>query len=144
MENQLAIAALVRKRAELSGEIIRRQREIIKFRAEIASLDATLRIFDPTQEPARIRPVVKLKNRVVPKLRHGEFGRLVLAELRGAEEPLSVGEIVERLAVARGIDIGAPAQRRVIAGKVRVYLSEQKPETVVKGSRGGTVVWKVL
>jgi hypothetical protein len=46
----------------------------------------------------------------VPTLRRGEFGRLVLAELRVATEPLSVAEIVERLAAFHGIDIGTPSR----------------------------------
>jgi hypothetical protein len=143
MGDQFAIGALVRKRAELAGEVIRREREIVRLRSEIASLDATLRIFDPGQVPARIRPVVKVNRRVLPNLRRGEFVRMVLAELRGAAAPLSVGEIVEGLVTARGIDIGTPARRQEIVKKVRRCLADQKQETVAKGMRGGTVVWAV-
>jgi hypothetical protein len=143
MADQIAIAALTRKRAELSGEIIRAQRDIERLRGEIAALDTTIRIFDPSQVPARIRPIVKLRNRTVPGLKHGEFGCLVLTVLRHASEPLSIGEIAERLGVAHGIDITTPAKRGAIASKIRVHLSAQKPGVIAKGERGGTVVWRV-
>jgi hypothetical protein len=143
MVDQMAIAALVRKRAELSGEISRHRKEISRLKGEIAALDTALRIFDPSQVPARIRPVVKLRNRTVPRLKHGEFGRMVFAVLRDATEPLSIGEIAERLGSGHGIDITTPAKRQAIASKIRVHLHEQKPGTIAKGERGGTVVWEV-
>jgi hypothetical protein len=144
MADQIAIAALVRKRAELSGEIIRAQKDIERLRGEIAALDTTIRIFDPSQVPARIRPVVKVKHRVIPKLRHGEFGRMVLTLLRGAADPLSVGEIVEQLAAVHSLDICTQKGRDVLTRKVRNYLGCQKPDTIAKGERGGTVVWRVV
>jgi|HubBroStandDraft_1064217.scaffolds.fasta_scaffold00843_5 predicted RNase H-like nuclease (RuvC/YqgF family) len=143
MANEIAIAALVRKRAELAGEVIRCEREISRLRTQIASLDATIRIFDPEQVPARIRPVIKVKRRVVPTLRRGEFGRLVLAQLRVATEPLSVAEIVERLAASHGIDISTPKARLEIIKKARRCLADQRQETVTKVRRGGSVVWTV-
>ncbi|MGB8842847.1 MAG: hypothetical protein WCC64_17465 [Aliidongia sp.] len=54
------------------------------MRGEVAALNTRIRIFDPSQVPARIRPVVKLRNRTVPGLKHGEFGRLLLTVLRDA------------------------------------------------------------
>jgi hypothetical protein len=143
MADQIAITALVRKRAELSGEIIRAQKDIARLKGEIAALDTTIRIFDPSRVPARIRPVVKLRNRTGSRLKHGEFGRLVFAVLRDASEPLSVGEIAGRIGAGHGIDITTPAKRQAIASKIRVHLSAQKPGTIDKGERGGTVVWKV-
>jgi hypothetical protein len=110
---------------------------------EIAALDTTIRIFDPSQAPARIRPVVKMRNRTVPRLKHGEFGSLVFTVLRDATEPLSIGEIAERLGAGHGIDIGTPAKRGAIVSKIRVHLSAQKPGAITKRERGGAVVWRV-
>jgi hypothetical protein len=137
------VSALVAKRAELSGEIIRAKKDIERLRGEIAALDTTIRIFDPSQAPSRIRPVVKLRNRTVPGLKHGEFGRLVFTVLRDSSEPLSIGEIAERLGTGHAIDITTPAKRVVIASKIRVHLSGQKPGIIAKGQRGGAVVWRV-
>ncbi|MEA2755202.1 MAG: hypothetical protein QOJ54_1491 [Aliidongia sp.] len=133
MADQIAIAALTRKRAELSGEIIRAQKDIARLKCEIAALDTTIRIFDPSQVPFRIRPVVKVKHRVIPKLRHGEFGRMVLTLLRGADDPLSVGEIVERLsarAISRSMRVpNDPVDPDGIAPDVFVPKSQRDPVT---------------
>jgi hypothetical protein len=71
------------------------------------------------------------------------LGRLVLTVLRDATEPLSTGEIAERLGSGHGINITTPAKRGAIASKIRVHLSAQKPGVIAKGQRGGTVVWRV-
>jgi hypothetical protein len=103
------------------------------LRGKIAALDTTIRIFDPSQVLTRIRPVVKLRNRTVSRLKHGEFGSMVFTVLRDSSEPLSIGEIAVRLRANHGIDITTPAKRGAIVSKIRVHLSAQKPGTIDKG-----------
>ena len=141
MANELAVAALIRKRAELSGDVIRLQKDIARLRTEIAALDVAIRVFDPSKAPMRIRPIIK--RRTVPSMKHGEFGRSVLAVLREAAEPLSMREIAERVAAVHQIDMSTPAKRQAIIAKARNCLHGQKPETIVKGDRSGVVVWRV-
>ena len=47
MADELAVAALVRKRAELAGRIAHARRELEGMPTGPAALDATLRLFDP-------------------------------------------------------------------------------------------------
>ena len=46
-----AISALSRKRAELAGEIIARAAALDQLRADLAHLDAAIRIMCPDAEP---------------------------------------------------------------------------------------------
>ena len=52
----LAVAALSRKRAELAGEIIARAAALDQLRADLAHLDAAIRIMCPDAEPEPTRP----------------------------------------------------------------------------------------
>jgi hypothetical protein len=56
MADELATAALVRKRAELAGRIGHARAELDAMLASLAALDATLRLFDPELRPQAIRP----------------------------------------------------------------------------------------
>src|SRR5476649_1020103 len=101
------IGALRNKRAELAGTLRQLEQQFSGHRANLAHLDATMRLFDPDVRPKDIRP------------RHGDddlaFARLVLGE-----PPVdAVNRQVLRLDVAaeiRAIDLGfaslaADAQR---------------------------------
>src|ERR1700724_3890733 len=63
MADPHVISALREKRAELSGELIAAEKRILQLRDDIASLDRTIRVFDPTSEPHKIRPILRRKNR---------------------------------------------------------------------------------
>jgi hypothetical protein len=61
MADPHVISALKAKRAELSGELIAAEKRILQLREDIASLDRTIRVFDPTAEPHAIRPILRRK-----------------------------------------------------------------------------------
>ena len=52
----LALPGLARKGAELAGETIGREAALDQLRAELAHLDAAIRIMCPVAEPEPIRP----------------------------------------------------------------------------------------
>lgn len=60
-----ALSALTRKRAELAGEAEALRTRIAKLQADLAHLDAAIRIMDPEAEPESIRPLVRA-GRAVP------------------------------------------------------------------------------
>ena len=55
------LSVLREKRAELSGELTAAEKRIVQLRADIGSLDGAIRIFDPTLEPDKIRPIPRRK-----------------------------------------------------------------------------------
>jgi hypothetical protein len=57
--NTFVISGLTTKRAELAGELGAAEKRVVQLRADLDSLDATIRLFNPTIAPKAIRPRVK-------------------------------------------------------------------------------------
>jgi hypothetical protein len=123
MADELATAALVRKRAELAGRIGHARAELDAMLASLAALDATLRLFDPELRPQAIRPK-PFPPRRGPE-QPGMRVRDVLGALRETGRPMTTREIAERLLagravgndklVSRGSEIVGAALRRLRA-----------------------------
>ena len=117
--SELCIAALARKRAELSGEIEAGEVRLCELRAGLAHVDATIRLFAPeypiaaiaAKRPRHKRPVLFGK---------GELGRTVLDILRTAEGPLTVAqieaEVMTRLGLAEDRGVREFLESRVDRG----------------------------
>src|SRR3954453_3059298 len=101
MADDLAAAALVRKRAELAGRIEHMRSELETTVASLAALDATIRLFDPELRPQAIRP------RPFPPRRGPEQPgmrvRNVVGGLRETGRPMTTREIAERLLAGRAV-----------------------------------------
>ena len=105
MADPHVISALRQKRAELSGELIAAEKRILQLRDDIASLDRTIRMFDPTAEPHAIRPILRRKKpTLIPR---GQCSRAVLDMLRYADSPMTAREIATQLAARYQIDTTA-------------------------------------
>src|SRR4051795_9075143 len=91
-----AVAALVRKRAEIAGQIAHARAEVARLQGKLAAIDTALEVFDPAIRaelipPKRYRPPSEL-----PYVEVG--GRVLLDFLRRAEEPLDAREIARPVA----------------------------------------------
>ena len=100
--SEFAVSALARKRAELAGEIQAAEVRLRELRANLAHVDATIRLFDPAYPIAQIAPKKPQPERPV-LFERGELGRTILDILRTATEPMTraqIGsEIIKRLAL---------------------------------------------
>ena len=56
MAQSHVIGALRNKRAELAGIVRQLEQQLVQQRANLAHLDATMRLFDPDIRPKEIRP----------------------------------------------------------------------------------------
>nr|WP_294563042.1 hypothetical protein [uncultured Rhodopila sp.] len=74
------ISALSNKRAELAGIVSQLERQLGQQRANLAHLDATMRLFDPDIRTNTIRP--KQQRARNAWFRPGECLRLIYDELR--------------------------------------------------------------
>jgi hypothetical protein len=102
MSNSFVISGLTAKRAELSGESGEAEKRLERLRADLDSLDATIRLFDPTAKPSTIKP--KVKRTAKQQFRTGELTRVTLSVLRKAERPMTVREIAAEVATVCGLD----------------------------------------
>jgi hypothetical protein len=136
------VSALVRKRAELAGEIEEAEKRIAQLRADLVHVDAVLRLFDPAAKPEAIP--AKRPWRRTGWFADGELPRRVLDTLRTAPEPLSAGEIALRIMAAKGLDAGDARALEVIRDSVRRFLAGRKDGLVRRtGGNGRDVRWRV-
>src|SRR4051794_15476453 len=101
MADELATAALVRKRAELAGRVEHTRGELDAMLARLAALDATLRLSAPQLRPraTRPKPFPPLRGPEQPGMRV----RDVLGALRETGRPMTTREIAERLLAGRAV-----------------------------------------
>ena len=98
---------LIRKRAEILGEMDSRQVELQRLASELESIDATILIFDPEFDVRRIA-----KKKPV-KLSHERFSvsRVVMQALRTSTTHLTTSDIGLQLMKDRGIPVENKVQR---------------------------------
>ena len=134
----IATAALIRKRAELAGEAEALDARLAQLRADLAHLDAAIRIMCPEAEPELIRPR-KPSRKGCDWFGRQELLRMVLECARGAEQPLSTLELARAVMVRKGMDPGDAVALRRVAGMVKGVLHRQQGRTVAKDGSG----WRV-
>jgi hypothetical protein len=139
MADPHVISALRGKRAELSGELIAAEKRIIQLRADLDCLDGAIRVFDPTAEPRKIRPV-QLRPTPGP-IPRGQCSRAVLDMLRRAAEPMTAREIATQLAADYRMDAGNAGAMNALVAKVRNTLAKQKG--LASATRGDRKAWRV-
>lgn len=136
------ISALVKRRAELTGEIEYTQQRVKQLVANLEALDNTIRLFDADYrveaiKPKGFRPPSDWANR-------GEMSRLVLDILRQAAEPLTTQDIARELIVSRGLDSEDVKLLRKMTKRVGVALRAQRDNGLAKSEQaaGQFVVWQ--
>lgn len=113
--NKYAMAALKKKRASISSEIIHLERQLRFRRDSLQHLDATIRLLDPNVDPDKIPNAA----RRVHLFKQGELGRAIVDTMRRADQPLSVHDIVSGVMVICGQE--EPARKTMLV-RVRANL----------------------
>lgn len=142
MADPHVITALSRKRAELSGDIERMQRELSDKIAALEKLDATLLLFDPEYEIASIRP--KAFRPPDDWSKRGEMTRIILGVMRKASEPLTSSDIAAQLIVERALDRTDKLQR-LMTKRVGVALRGLRDRNIAMSQPGPgmSVLWSL-
>src|SRR5262245_26068328 len=102
MSEPHVVSALVRRRAELAGDIELAHERLRQMVLDLETLDATLVMFDPSYQvesikPKAFRPPKDWSNR-------GQMTRIILSVLRQATEPLTSRDIAVQLLIERALD----------------------------------------
>jgi hypothetical protein len=118
----LAVAALVRKRAELAGELEQLDRRTRQLRADIVHLDAAMAIVDPSRCAAADVPRLSAQPRPAWL---ANLGRLILDVLRGAPEPMTAREIAVEIMRLAGNDTGDRVAVQIVEHRVRASLTRR-------------------
>lgn len=131
------ITALIRKRAELAGQIEHLQGQLRQTVIALDNVEATLRVFDPAIDLGEVAP------RKVPTAHHafrGEISRIVLEALRETTRPLSTSQLTERVMRERGLDTGDKVLCRVMGRRIGACLRHWKMRGAVRAIRQGNQV----
>jgi hypothetical protein len=134
MANDLVLSGIVCKRAELAGDIQRTHEALKRMIADLASLDATLRLFDPDIEIEAIKP--KAFRPPADWARRGEMSRIILDVLRQAAEPMTTRDIAFQLLIERALDNNDQKLLRLMTKRVGVALRHQRDGGVVESDQG--------
>ena len=132
--NEFVVSGLVKRRAELTGEIEATHERLRQMVADLEALDATIRQFDPDYQVEAIRP----KAFRPPKdwSNRGEMTRIILSVLRQAAEPLTTRDVALQLLIERALDKSDVRLLRLMTKRVGVALRDQRDKGVVRSEQG--------
>ena len=143
MAESHVVSALVDKRAELAGQIVRIEQQLGQVRADLVHIDATIRLFAPKLEPETIQP--RVIRRRDDWFEAGEVKRRVLDTLRRSDQPMAAPGLVRAVMSERGLD---PADRSVFA-KVQLKVGANLRQLAARGvlirstGKHGAVLWGI-
>jgi hypothetical protein len=135
------IGALRNKRAELAGTLRQLEQQLERQRANLAHLDATMRLFNPDIRPNDIRP--KQRRARNAWFRPGECLRLIYDELRQATQPMTTRELAERIMRVKAIP-AADDQRRERIQKTLLGSLNRAKQTIARVEIAGVVSWRLI
>lgn len=134
------ISALRNKRSELGGVVDQLEQRLEQHRADLAHLDATMRLFDPDIRPEEVRP--KQQRARSAWFRPGECLRLIYDELRDAPQPATTRELAERVMRAKAMPTTDDRRRELIQKTILGSLNRAK-ETIARIETAGVVSWQL-
>jgi hypothetical protein len=138
MGTAFVISGLKNKRARIAGEIAAAQRAIDQRRAELAQLDAVIRMFSPDCNPDMIPPIRPGSHGLFFSYR--ELPRLVLSIMRPADGPMRFDRIVSQVILAKGIEPDGHL-RKHIADTTRATLGRLGAKGIVRRVLDEPDVW---
>jgi hypothetical protein len=128
------LTGLVRKRADLAGEIERGQADLQRMIRDLESLDATILLFDADYQIEAIKP----KSFRPPSdwAKRGEMSRIILNTLRQATEPLTTRDVAIQLMSERALDTANLKLVRLMTKRCGVALRIQRDNGAVRSAQG--------
>ena len=135
------IGALRNKRAELAGMLRQLEQQLAQQRANLAHVDATMRLFDPDIRPKDIRP--KQPRARNAWFRPGECLRLIYDQLREATQPVTTRELAEQIMRLKAIPAADNDRRERIQKTLLATLNRAK-QTIARVETAGVVRWRLI
>ena len=135
--------ALVKRRAELMAELEKAQGHVQQLHADLASLDAVIRQFDPDYPVGNIRPRYR---RAASAAEFGSMSRTVLDILRRAGGPLSTRDIADQIIAERALNAGDKGLRHLMVKRVNMALRYQRTNGMVQevDPVAGEAQWSIM
>jgi hypothetical protein len=141
-ENEHVLGGLIRKRAEIAGQIEAAQAALRELIIALDHVDAAIRLFDPTVDLDGIKP------RRLPsphKAYRGDQTRIVLSALRQAAGPLTTKQIAMAVMAERGMNTADAAAVRLFSRRISATLRHHRDRGLLRQikDRGEFVLWEI-
>jgi hypothetical protein len=143
MGYDLTLSGLLRKRAEMAGQVEAMQAQLGALITDLSHIDAAIRVFRPDIDladlPEKLAPAPFTGFR-------GEIQRFLVDEMRKANHPLSTFDLAERVMAKRGLD---PSDRTVFTliarrtGYALAKLRKAGKATSKRAHRSAPLQWEL-
>lgn len=139
MENEHVLSGLIRKRAEIAGELEAAQTRVRQLILDIENVDATIRLFAPDIDLEEIRPKPLPPRHMAFK---GEISRMLMSILRDTGEALTVKDLTMRMMAERELNLADQRLVRAMQKRVGASLRNLRSRgVVVSRPERGNVRW---
>ncbi len=137
------LTGLVKRRAEMAGEIEATHAKLKLLLEQLGSMDATITQFDPGYSLEGIRP--KAFRPPEDWSNYGQMARLVLSILRQAREPMTTKDLAVELLITRALDKDDRKLLALMVKRVGVSLQRQRGNGLVRSVPGPGIMllWEV-
>lgn len=143
MAESHVVSGLVAKRSEMAGLIDHHQKSIIRLSADLAHLDATIKLFSPDFDLRTVR--AKAHRRRSSLFSPGECQRLVLEIFREAGgTELSSRQIAESLVQRKGLENSTQTIEQMQKTAVGVLRRLENNLIQLTGKTGKAQFWRLL
>ncbi len=143
MPKSHVLSGLIAKHSELSGEIDYHQNQIKQIRADISTVSAAIKVFNPEYDLRTIKPKgVRTKSQI---FKHGESSTLLMDVIREADRDISTTDIVAEVAKRKGVDLEEIDRRAFTASLFTVLKRLQSKKIIEEVDRiDGVIEWRML
>lgn len=143
MENEHALNALLRKRAELTGLFEHHQAKARQLMIDIDSLDQTIRMFAPDIDLEDVKPKPLPPRHAAYK---GEVARIVLGTLRDAKRACSTQELTMHVMAERGMNTADKRLVKTVTKRVAACLRHHRNKGLLRSSKGlgSRQTWNII
>lgn len=141
MENEHVISGLIRKRAELAGQIEHAQTTLRQLIIDLDNLDATIRLFQPDIDLTEVKPKPLPPRHAAFK---GEVSRIVFAALRQSG-PMTSQQLAQYVMAERGLNTADKRLVKTVGKRVGSCLRHHRKTGLVRSVRGQGqfVLWEI-
>lgn len=141
MENEHVLSGLIKKRAEIAGQIDHAQTALRQLIIDLDNLDATIRLFAPDIDLEEVKPKPLPPRHAAFK---GEVARVLLGTLRQAKEPMTIPELTLHVMAERGLNTADKRLQKTIAKRVSSCLRHHRKSGLLKSQKAGRelTVWE--
>lgn len=142
-ENEHVLSGLLRKRAEIAGELQAAQAAVRQHIIDLDAVDATIRLFSPNIELEDIRPKPLPARHAAYK---GEVSRIIFDTLRERQRPMTSEELAQHVMATRDLNSADKGLLRMVTKRVASCLRHYRNRGVLQSAMGpgNRVLWKTV